>query len=404
MKIVVVSNEIPFPVTHGGRFDQWGRWQRMKARGHELVLITWTTEPVSDSARTTLGTVFNSCYIFLTKSGVVNAIKRVLLLPIWPSHVSSRNIVVSREITRNILSELRGWGCDLVFSDGIYGGDFAKNIAKSLSIPLVVRSHNIEHEYFKQQIKSSKNLKKKIVLTFSFIGLRRFEISLLRGAAVVMDISLSDASYWRGLNVNAIWVPTLVSVETENFMLENLKKCDSINSSASYDFAYVGNLTTPNNVEAVKRIISLVDAAKSDGFEFSVVVAGSNPSRSLITDLESSGITVFSNPPEVYSILSNAKAIINPVVAGSGVNMKTIEALGTGLPVFSSPIGAQGLSASTARFLNICYSDSDFLDAMKSVANKNFGRSRDQILATIKDYGCDSEDMLNESMISLVNV
>lgn len=403
MKIVVVSNEIPFPVTHGGRFDQWGRWQRMKARGHELVLITWTTEPVSDSTKSVLSTVFNSFHIFFTKSKAVDAVKRGALLWAYPSHVSSRNMAIPRGVTEKILCDLKDWGCDLVFCDGIYGGAFAKNISKKISVPLAVRSHNIEHQYFSRQIKSSKNLKKKLVLTFSSIGLRRFEIALLRCANIVMDISLSDTSYWRKLGVNAVWMPTLVSVEAESFMLNNLKKCECGESFFEYDFAYIGNLTTPNNIEAVKRIMGFVEAAKKDGLIFNVVIAGSNPSKKLIADLKSLGISVFPNPPEVYSILSNAKAIINPVMAGSGVNMKTIEALGTGLPVLSSPVGAQGLSVSTAKFLNICHSDSDFLCAMKNVMNKKFMRSRDQILATIKDYGRDSENILNDSMTSLIN-
>ena len=51
---------------------------------------------------------------------------------------------------------------DLIFLDGIHGGVTADTLHQCLNVPLVTRSHNIEHLYYQRILKSAVGFKQKL--------------------------------------------------------------------------------------------------------------------------------------------------------------------------------------------------------------------------------------------------
>lgn len=49
--------------------------------------------------------------------------------------------------------------------------------------------------------------------------------------------------------------------------------------------------------------------------------------------------------PDIATAYREADVVVNPVGYGTGLNVKTVEALGFGMPVVSTPVGAKGLDA-----------------------------------------------------------
>jgi glycosyltransferase involved in cell wall biosynthesis len=48
---------------------------------------------------------------------------------------------------------------------------------------------------------------------------------------------------------------------------------------------------------------------------------------------------------DLAAVYRRADVVVNPVRGGTGLNVKTIEALGRGMPVVTTPSGARGLEA-----------------------------------------------------------
>ena len=65
--------------------------------------------------------------------------------------------------------------------------------------------------------------------------------------------------------------------------------------------------------------------------------------------------------------LARAKVAIVPVLAGSGTRVKIIEAWAAGVPVVSTPLGAEGLSARAGEHLLLAEGAPAFRDAVSSL-------------------------------------
>jgi glycosyltransferase involved in cell wall biosynthesis len=68
--------------------------------------------------------------------------------------------------------------------------------------------------------------------------------------------------------------------------------------------------------------------------------------------------------PEIVTAYRQADLAINPVRMGTGLNIKSIEALGFGLPLVTTPSGARGLEAAEGRGMKSCVGVREMQDAI----------------------------------------
>ncbi|RXT07128.1 glycosyltransferase family 4 protein [Ammoniphilus sp. CFH 90114] len=120
---------------------------------------------------------------------------------------------------------------------------------------------------------------------------------------------------------------------------EWIKKRDKKQGSEKIKAIFIGANYLPN-IEAVDFIIShLLD--RCPDIEFIIAGGCCEPFRSI----RKSNLKLLGRIDNMEKIKHfwNADIAINPIVSGAGVNLKTLEFLSAGLPLFSTQYGARGL-------------------------------------------------------------
>lgn len=339
MKILVVPMELPLPTDSGGRIDVWRRLRLLHDDGHELALLSWHNlardGAVAPQALAELGTVCARHHLSWITRGAGESLRRGLHLARLPSHAAARWVTLDRPA---VLAWARDFAPDVLLLDGLYGAAAVRWLAGALGRPWVYRSHNVEHVYMRQQRARAAGWRARLGLAANLVGLRRLEEATVRDAAAVFDISPADAAHWRGRGHRHVhWLPTVVDAGFERAMAA------AAAAPPAWDIAYFGNLNTPNNVEAVewlvRRVLPLLPAPG-----LRVALAGSRPSeavrRLVATDAR---VTLLADPPSVPAVAGAARVLVNPVQAGSGVNLKSVEMLFGSAALVSTPAGVQGL-------------------------------------------------------------
>ena len=107
---------------------------------------------------------------------------------------------------------------------------------------------------------------------------------------------------------------------------------------------FVGNFRHTPNLEALthfrKRIVPLVlDREPSARF----VVAGASAPDWLASVLESSGIEFLGPVADIREVLGRYAIFAAPILSGSGVRVKLLEAFASGIPVVATSLAAEGL-------------------------------------------------------------
>jgi len=337
-RLIVLTNDLPYPPNHGHKVDQYHRWRAFAAQGWRLRLICWRSPndpPVSPEDERVLRDTFEAVDVLPIPHSPRALAARIARLGRYPSHVASR--IPDAATLKRLTGEAMAFAPAAVVIDNIYGGVLGERLAQACGVPMILRGHNIEHRYFAQQAAATSDRRAKLAWTIACLGLERYEDALVRRAAWTFDISADDVAFWRGRGVERIsWVPTVFPDAGAVTILPAAEK--------RWDIAYIGNLRLPNNLRGIgwfiDAVLPRIRAARPG---LGIVFAGANPSDAALEMFaRAPEIELVPNAPSADGILANGRVLINPILSGSGVNVKSIDMLRYDAPIITTTIGAQG--------------------------------------------------------------
>lgn len=366
MKIAYFSTQMPYPPNHGGRVDDWRRLCALKSAGARVHLVTWSSDRPGERPRDeelkALHEVAEVVHVWPIRRTIDERVIRLVRLARWPSHMASR--MLSKSQWAVLMTSLRQFSPDVVWQDGLYPYATADRAARVLGVPRFYRSHNIEHIYMAKQVAKAISWRDKLAWGLNLPRLKQVEHAAISGAAAYFDISTDDLAYWqdRGM-VRGHWLPPLIDPTFAS------RLSAPRDAAPLFDVAYLGNLHAPNNVEGVLWFVNeVMPRLRAQRPQIRVMVAGSQPTalvRQAVT--RSSGVTLLENAPDVVGVLRDAHVLVNPVFAGSGVNVKSVEMLFAPAHLVSAPQGVAGLPA----HVQACFAQAETADAFAlAVLNK----------------------------------
>lgn len=369
MNLIFICSEFPYPPVHGARVDIWRRIQALSEAGWKIHLFCWLSDGLEDTFTDehlqVVKNVTADINLFYTSKKAIPLIKRAFYMSFLPSHVASRKL--SRFAIDGIINSKKWCSPKFVWLDGIYGGELARALSSRLGIPLFVRSHNIEHRYMNQQAISCDSIRRRVVGLLNTLHLRRYEEKLLTKSVLFFDISVDDLNFWQkqGLK-NGRWLPPMM--ERSNGFHMNAAA-----AILKYDVVYLGNLNTPNNVQGIAWFVNHVLPKLTERLpDIRICIAGSRPSttvKSLCARFPRN-IEMIADPKNASDIYSSGKVLINPVLRGSGVNIKSIEMLQIFRPIVTTQQGVQGMPDEVKGCFLIADSAEQFVDLLLNVLTR----------------------------------
>jgi glycosyltransferase involved in cell wall biosynthesis len=149
---------------------------------------------------------------------------------------------------------------------------------------------------------------------------------------------------------------------------------------------FVGLMNYRPNVDAVVTFARKVWPKLRKQFpQCSLTLVGADPVDEVLALREEAGVEVTGTVPDVRPYYQDALVSIVPLRTGGGTRLKILEAMAAGVPVVSTPLGAEGLMVEHGR--NILLVDPDdsneWLQALTLVADD--GRRRQQLTAAARD-------------------
>lgn len=365
MRLAYFSTQMPYPPNHGGRVDDWRRLCALKAAGARIHLVTWCSDRPGERPEpehvAALREVAEVVHVWPIRRSLGERLTRLSRLPFWPSHVASR--MPSAQQWSELETSLAAFRPEAVWQDGLYPYVVAQRVAQRFCLRRFYRSHNVEHLYFERQVARATSLRDKWAWGLNLHRLEEVERMALGGAAGYFDISTDDLSYWKGQGFNhGYWLPPLVAPEFAARLSAPRER------APAFDVAYLGNLNAPNNVEGVLWFVGeVVPRLLSRHPALKVRIAGSQPVdqvRDAIARVPQ--ITLLENAPDAVDVLRDARVLVNPVFAGSGVNVKSVEMLFAPARLVSAPQGVAGLPAHVQQCFAVADQPDRFADAVLS--------------------------------------
>jgi len=227
------------------------------------------------------------------------------------------------------------------------------------SVPLIVTEHNIEFLRLKRLARISKNPFLKLFLFREAKKLENFETNILNLVDVIIVVSDTDKEILRskGIDKPIFVVPNGVCLNRIPFGKPNKEK----------NLLWFGSLTDPYNKDAVFFFLEKVwPLVQKKWPEARFIITGFQNTK-ILKKFRSSSIIIYDHVEDLTKIVEKARIFVAPIRAGSGTKLKILTAMAYGLPVITTDIGIEGISAIPD--VHFCQANSyqDFLVAIEKL-------------------------------------
>lgn len=214
-------------------------------------------------------------------------------------------------------------------------------------------SHNVEYELQKSILEKS-NYSSELLMQ-----IKNIEEECCKVSELIMVCSSEDKrkmSTLYNINLNKIFVVPN-GTESDNIKCIVPNKRDEIrykyNINKNFVAFFIGAYYKPN-IRAVEYIIEMAKQLSNVYFIISGSVCNHLKDRSLPSNIK---ITGQIDERKKNLLLSYADVALNPMMYGSGTNLKMLEYFAYGIPVITTPVGARGLGVENKKHCLICEID-----------------------------------------------
>lgn len=298
--IHIISFSIPFPANYGGAIDVFYKIKALALAGVKITLHCFKYD--REEAKE-LEQYCENVYYYSRK--MVGA----HMLGFHPFIVSSRK---SEELIENLLQDKSP-----ILFEGLHTcysiGD--SRLEDRLKI---VRSHNIEHDYYAALAKIERKPMKRLYFKSEAKKLKRFEEIAYKHANSVLGISKKDTTYLQYKYSNALNVSAFHGFEEVNIP----------QTTQSFAF-YHGNLSVGENNEAACYLVDEVFR----GLKYKLLIAGNQPSlklKKLVEEVPNVELKDNLNSNEINELIHQAQINVLPTFQSTGIKLKLLAALFNG--------------------------------------------------------------------------
>lgn len=215
------------------------------------------------------------------------------------------------------------------------------------NIPIVYDAHNVEYHLHQQILPAS--------LHYLLEDVHQAEKSACEQSRIITACSQRDACNLASLyNIAArkvILVPNGADTETIPYVSyekrTSLKTAHKITQPLA---VYIGSCY-PSNIQAAERIIKIAEQLPMAKFLLLGSICMPFNKQALPPNVDLMGVV---SEQEKYHFFSLADIALNPVLSGSGTNLKMLEYMAAGIPIITTLLGARGLQGDDGKHFIIC--------------------------------------------------
>jgi len=311
-KLHIVAFDVPYPADYGGVIDIYYKCKELNKLGVSIALHIYQYGRKKNDEK--LKEVCDHLYYYK---------RHTFKNPF----VGSKPYIVATRNGEELLENLRKDNAPILF-EGLHctyhiDAVSLKNRFKT------VRTHNIEHHYYKHLERSELSYFKKYFFRIEAEKLRKYE-SKLKHASLIAAISPNDTAYFSKKYDNVIYLPAFHSNEDLKYSGKKGKY-----------LLYHGNLSVPENyMAAIELVNNIFNELNSP-----VIIAGNNPPKQLI-DLcekyEHIQLSTDLQTKDLNELIKNAHINVLYTNQNTGIKLKLLNALYRGKFSVVNPLMVKG--------------------------------------------------------------
>ena len=357
MRILFLTPELPHPAASGGTIKSAAVLRYLKGR-HTVDLMCLRRGELSPEQAAWTAEMGEVVTVGFHRERSAATLLRSYATRVPLSIERNRSATLARLVTDRLA---RG-RYDAVYVDGWLMAQYLPDGFRGLR---VLHEHNAEHVMWQRQAGFETNLVRREIVRKEAERVRRYEASLLRRFDVVFAVSEPDRRALLDLESRPTRVEVLSNVPDSAL----LDRAALSPSHAEPMLLYLATLSWQPNLHGLQ--LFLKDAfprirERLPGLRFIVAGRGATPGLAKLA-ARIRGVELIGDVGDPEPLYRRARAFVEVARGGSGTRLKVLNALARGLPVVTTPEGAEGLEIRPGRHALVGGTVAETVDAVVRV-------------------------------------
>lgn len=355
MKVLQLCNKPAYPPVDGGTLAMNSITQGLLNEGCEVRVLSICSDkhPVRHQQMTDeylQRTRFEAVYVDLN----THLLEAFLCMMCGESYHVKR--FESQEFATRLVQILDEEEFDIVHVESIFLTPYLPLIRKHSQAKIVLRAHNVEHQIWRHVADGTRNPFKRSYIKHLSLTLGVYEREHINDYDAVACITQEDADYFRqnGCRRPIIDLPFGVVPE----------EVESMDQEANSLF-HIGSMDWMPNQEGVRWFLDRVWPLLHEQLpEVRLYLAG----RKMPADLMRAnlpGVSVVGEVPDAMYFIGSKQINVVPLLSGSGIRVKIIEAMSAGKTVVTTTLGARGIKYEAGKHLLIADTPQQFVEQIR---------------------------------------
>ncbi len=335
MRILNITNQVPFPVTSGNPLRTYNILRRF-ARDHEVYLAAFCA---SEEQSEGVAHLLEFCQEVVTVKD--KSLKEVLhfakgMKSMLRGEPPELRLTFSEELAREIARLADRVDFDAVLIEHGFMGMYLEALPARLRERAVWILHDIDFDKFKRIALIEKDAIAKARASIHARMMRRWQPDFAARFSFCVTMSEADRQLLLAANSSLRVEVSPNGVDTDHYR-------PLPDESSSTEILFVGNMGyQPNSDAAVYFCNQVLPLVRNEVANAKLWIVGISPGAS-VKQLEGDGVFVTGSVPDVVPYYKSSKVCVVPLRAGSGTRLKILEAMALGRAVVSTSIGCEGL-------------------------------------------------------------
>lgn len=359
MRILQVCLKPPYPKIDGGCVAIASMMETMLSANHEVNTLCMSTHKHPFDLKNIPSGVLQK-----TQMEAIEMDTRIKPFDAFFNLFSSESYNIQRFYSKyfetRLVEILSTSEFDIVHLESLFCTPYLQTIRKHSKAKVVVRAHNLEFRIWEQLATQEKNIFKKWYLNLLASRLKNYELETLNKVDGIISITHDDSNELKKLGIHTPTETIPIGMSVSKIEAQPVQKSE-------LHLYHLGAMDWLPNIEGINWFVKDVWPNITKEFpDVKCSLAGRKMPSSLLSH-SAENLSIEGEVSSVSNFLSDKNVAIIPLLSGSGLRVKIVEAMAYGKVVITTSLGATGIPYENDKNILIADSPDGFVQQIETL-------------------------------------